>query len=132
MPRARVQTASGRWAVVHASRLNRPGVTDQLAIILEEARPSELAPVILAAYGLTDREREIAQLMLRGYSTAAMAAALVISPDTVQDHCKAIFDKVGVHSRKEVVARLFAQQYAPHLKAGHAPSPNGWFLATGT
>jgi DNA-binding CsgD family transcriptional regulator len=34
----------------------------------------------------------------------------------VQDHLKSIFDKVGVGTRGELVARLFFEHYAPELK----------------
>lgn len=43
--------------------------------------------------------------LLRGESTATIAAALHLSPWTVQDHLKAIFDKTDVRSRRPFVAR---------------------------
>jgi DNA-binding CsgD family transcriptional regulator len=42
---------------------------------------------------------------MRGDDTATIAAALYLSPWTVQDHLKAIFDKTGVRSRKAFVAQ---------------------------
>jgi DNA-binding CsgD family transcriptional regulator len=127
LPRVRLRTAAGRWLVLHASRLVSSRGEPQIAVILEEARPAEIAPVIMQAYGLSPREGEITQLVLRGLSTAAMAEALYIAPTTVQDHLKAIFDKVGVHSRRDLVGQIFAQQYAPRLGAGARPGADGWF-----
>jgi DNA-binding NarL/FixJ family response regulator len=108
MPRIRLRTASGRWLVLHASRLRAASNDEQIAIIFEEARPSEIAPLIIDAYGLTRRQGEIAQLVLRGLSTAEVSEELHITPNTVHDHFKAIFDKVGVRSRRELVGQVFA------------------------
>src|SRR5579859_1409458 len=115
LPRVRMQTRAGRWLVVHASRLAGSGVEPggQIAVILEAAQPLEMAPLVLAAYALTPREREVATLVLAGRSTAAIAATLVISPLTVQQHLKAMFEKLGVRSRRELVARLLGAHYSP-------------------
>jgi predicted transcriptional regulator len=49
--------------------------------------------------------------------TAEIADELFLSAHTVRDHVKAIFAKVGVSSRGELVARLFAEYYQPaHLQ----------------
>jgi DNA-binding CsgD family transcriptional regulator len=121
LPRVRLRTASGRWLVLHASRLAGAGQAGQIAIIVEEAQPEDVAPVIVQAYGLTPREREIAQLVLRGLSTAEISGALHISTNTVQDHCKAIFDKVGVSSRRELVAQIFGRHYLPRITVAAQP-----------
>src|ERR687894_2114783 len=127
MPRIRLRTDSGRWLVLHASRLRAADAEGQIAVIFEEARPSEIAPLIVDAYGLTKREGEITRLVLRGLSTAEVSGELHITPNTVRDHFKAIFDKVGVRSRRELVGQVFAQQYQPRMAAGHEPDADGWF-----
>ena len=111
MPRVRLRTAAGRWLLVHASRLTGPGAQSQTAIFLEEARPAEIAPLILSAHQLTSREGEITQLVLQGLSTAEISDRLCITLNTVQGYLKSIFDKVGVRSRRELVAHLFHQHY---------------------
>src|SRR5215212_8122457 len=127
MPRIRLRTASGRWLVLHASRLRAAETEAQIAVIFEEARSSEIAPLIVDAYGLTKREGEITKLVLRGLSTAEVSEELHITPNTVRDHFKAIFDKVGVRSRRELVGQVFTQQYQPHMATGHEPNADGWF-----
>jgi DNA-binding CsgD family transcriptional regulator len=127
MPRIRLRTASGRWLVLHASRLRAAGTEGQIAVIFEEARPAEIAPLIVDAYGLTKREGEITRLVLRGLSTAQVSEELHITPNTVRDHFKAIFDKVGVRSRRELVGQVFAQHYQPRMATGQEPGADGWF-----
>jgi DNA-binding CsgD family transcriptional regulator len=109
---ARVRTRSGRWLLLHGSVLGtRP------AVILEAARPAELAALISDAYALTRRERAVTQLVAQGLSTNEIASRLFLSPYTVQDHLKSIFEKADVGSRGELVARLFFEHYAPRLTA---------------
>ena len=110
-PRVRVQTRSGRWAVVHAADMTSPRGRG-IAVVVEAARPVEIAPLILLAHGLTKREGEIAQLTLQGKTTKVIARELRISANTVEDHLKAVFAKVGVGSRGELTARIYHDHYA--------------------
>jgi DNA-binding CsgD family transcriptional regulator len=128
MPRARVRTRSGQWLILHASRLSAPSAAGQTAVILEVARPTEVAPLVLHAYNLTEREAHVSQLVLKGLSTVEIAAALSVSALTVQQHLKAVFDKIGVRSRRELAARIFAQQYLPRILSGSRIGADGWFV----
>ena len=127
LPKVRLRTASGHWLVLHASRLGGPSASGQIAVIIEAARPAEVAPLIVQAYDLTKRESEIMQSVLRGLSTGEISATYQISSNTVQDHLKSIFEKVGVRSRRELAGQLFAQQYQPRLGSGRDLDANGWF-----
>jgi DNA-binding CsgD family transcriptional regulator len=109
--RVRVRTRSGRWAAVHASPMAGLGEGRHVAVVIEPAKPAELAPVILLAHGLTRREGQVAQLALQGQTNKRVARDLRISEHTVEDHLKAIFAKVGVSSRGELTARIFAEHY---------------------
>ena len=106
---ARIRTRAGRWVVVRGS-LSGP---DQVVVLLEAARPAELAEVITDAYGFTERERMITTLVARGLSTTEIAGRLHLSGYTVQDHLKAIFDKSGTSSRGQLVSRLFLDHDRP-------------------
>lgn len=112
--RARVLGRSGRWLVIHGSAMrDADGNDDRVTVVIEAAKGSEVAPIIVEAYGLTPREREITEALARGASTAEIARALYLSPHTVRDYLKAVFEKVGVSSRGELVAKLFAEHYLP-------------------
>ena len=114
LARARVRSRGGEWLVVRGSPLG-DGAGARVAVHLEAAPATELAPLIVAAYGLTDRERSVTELVARGHSTSEIAARLGVSAYTVQDHLKSIFDKSGTGSRAELVARLFLDHHAPSL-----------------
>jgi DNA-binding CsgD family transcriptional regulator len=103
--RARLRDARGQWAVLEASPLIG-GDDDQIAITIQPASGDHLLSLLLLAYGLTPRERDICREMISGHSTSDITDRLFISSNTVQDHLKSIFAKVGVRSRGELVARL--------------------------
>jgi DNA-binding NarL/FixJ family response regulator len=113
--RARVRTARGNWVTVRGSALG-DGPDPSVAVLIEDAQPPELAPLIADAYGLTDRERCVTELVAKGFSTNDIGQRLHLSAYTVQDHLKSIFDKTGASSRGELVARLFFDHYAPRLQ----------------
>ncbi|MDM8083771.1 helix-turn-helix transcriptional regulator [Cellulomonas cellasea] len=103
--RARLRGPDGRWAVLEASLLIGSD-EEQTAITIEPATGDQLLGLLLTAYGLTAREREICHEVIGGHSTAEIAEHLFITTNTVQDHLKSMFAKVGVRSRGEMVARL--------------------------
>jgi DNA-binding CsgD family transcriptional regulator len=122
LPRARVRGTSGRWLAIYASRTRETGPGPaNTAVIIEEARPAEIAPLIMQAYGLSPREARVTSLVLQGLPTAEIAAEAHLSPYTVQDHLKAIFEKAGVRSRRELVARIFEQYHWPRYGLGENP-----------
>jgi DNA-binding NarL/FixJ family response regulator len=131
LPRAHVQLRSGLWLAVQASGLTTSSGKRQVAVIVEPAGPSEIAPLIVSAYALTHRETEIAQRVLQGLSTKEIASTLSIPTLTVQQHLKLIVDQVGVRSRRELVSQVFDQHYMPRIKAGASIRANGWFVEPG-
>jgi DNA-binding CsgD family transcriptional regulator len=123
---ARVPRRTGGWLLLHGMLLNG-GEDERVAVLIQPAKDPEIASLIVAAYRLTGRERDVTRLVLQGCSTAEIADRLRVSRYTVQDYLKSIFTKVGVRSRRELIARLFLQQYAPRLEARMSVAANGWF-----
>jgi DNA-binding CsgD family transcriptional regulator len=113
---ARARTADGRWVFVRGWVL-RNATTARTAITLEPARGPELSELLAEAYGLTARERRVSKLVAQGLPNAAIAARLYLSTYTVQDHLKAIFEKLDVSNRGQLVARLFLD---PHQRSAGA------------
>lgn len=116
LPSSTVRTASGSWLVLHGAVMNGGGSSDEVAVFIQRAHPTLVAPLLLKAYGLTQREQEVTQLVLRGATTAQAAQRLAISPHTVNDHLKAIFDKTGARTRGELSARLFFGEHLPRIQ----------------
>lgn len=113
-----VPTSAG-WITLHAS-LPEGSTAGRIAIVLERSASPEATSVQLEAHGVTAREREIAGLLAGGLTNPEIAERLVLSPYTVQDHIKSLFEKTGVSSRQELVARVFLDDYMPQL-ARRAP-----------
>jgi DNA-binding CsgD family transcriptional regulator len=105
---------SDGWIMLHASLPGPPG-DGRIAVVLERAAGARSATVRLEAFGATAREREVATLLARGLSRAELAEALVLSPHTVEDHVKSLYEKLGVASRQELVARVFLDEYLPEV-----------------
>jgi DNA-binding CsgD family transcriptional regulator len=112
---ARVLSESGTWVVLHGAPLVSDGPT-RVAVIVEPAHPARITPLLMSAYGLTEREQEVTRLVLQGDSTAQIAEGLTVSPHTVQEHLKNIFEKTGVRSRRDLVSKVFFSHYEPRLR----------------
>jgi DNA-binding CsgD family transcriptional regulator len=115
LPSALVKTPAGTWLVLHGGLVgtSRAGV---VAVFIQRAHPTLVAPLLLKAYGLTPREQDVTQLVLRGATTAQAAQRLAISPHTVTDHLKSIFEKTGARTRGELSATLFFGEHLPRIE----------------
>jgi DNA-binding NarL/FixJ family response regulator len=58
-------------------------------------------------YNLTEREKDVLQLMVKGYTYKKAAAELYISVETIRSHIKNIYEKLHVNSKSEAVAKAF-------------------------
>jgi DNA-binding NarL/FixJ family response regulator len=57
-------------------------------------------------WNLTSRQSEVLELVARGMTNARIAATLGIRLGTVEFHISRIFDRVGVNSRKALIATV--------------------------
>ncbi len=62
-----------------------------------------------------DRATDLQTLIAQDLDTATIAERLFISPWTVQDHCKAIFEKTGTRTRRELRAVIFFTDHLPAI-----------------
>ncbi len=102
-PLARVHVGNGTWLRLRASRVQPAG---HVAVTIEIASPAERVDLFCRAHALTPRERHVLESVVAGADTHETATRLFISPNTVQDNLKAVFDKAGVHSRRELMTRV--------------------------
>jgi DNA-binding CsgD family transcriptional regulator len=108
---ARVRAPSGAWLTVHASQLDDRDAS--VAVVIEPTSPIALAPLIIAAYALTPRESEVTRRLIAGLPRKTIASELRISPHTVNDHIKVVFDKTGVSSAGQLREQIFFQPPSP-------------------
>lgn len=118
IPCLRVRARTGRWLTLQAS-LTEPvdGGPVETVVVIAPAGPTETVQLQSTAYCLSAREREVVDLVVRGYSTRQISYSLYISESTVQGHLSHVFDKVGVKSRRELLKRLFLDNLSPQTSA---------------
>lgn len=61
-------------------------------------------PTLSKLGALTEREREVLDLLAQGLTNKEIAERLFITPNTVKRHLKAVFEKLGVHTRSAATA----------------------------
>jgi DNA-binding NarL/FixJ family response regulator len=79
-----------------------PGIAVRLTEYFATSQPSAPAPIFPE---LSDREREILDLVAQGRSNAEIAARLVLSPKTVRNHVSNVLNKLQVADRTEAAIK---------------------------
>lgn len=111
----RIRGRSGQWMRLDVKPME--GDSELVAVSIAPAGVRDLFPILLAAYGLTERESAVTLLLVRGLATREIATELSISPHTVRDHTKAIYEKASVNTRGELVAQLFSNHVLEEFHA---------------
>ena len=103
--RAVVPVPGGGDPLVVRRMARTPGRT---TVLVFERGTRGASRELLEALGLSPREAEVLQAMMRGRATAAIAVELGVSPRTVSKHAERIYDKLGVHDRVAAVSSAWA------------------------
>jgi DNA-binding CsgD family transcriptional regulator len=98
----RARAMHGGWASLHAAPLLPASAAGSVVVTIGPPGPAYVADVLMRAWELSPRERQIAAAIVAGQGTRQAARALDISEHTVRQHAKAVFAKVGVHSREHL------------------------------
>ncbi len=99
---------TGQRYTLYATR--NQGGTDQApltTVLLAPEHPAEAGTTLARLYGLSPREREVLVRIARGESTREIATHLGLSTWTIQEHVGNACAKVGVRTRRELLARIF-------------------------
>lgn len=87
-----------------------PSDDDRKRVVISVANVTEDQlrenPVYRVQYKLTDREIDVAVLLLAGYNSTDIAKILTISVNTVKTHLKNLYAKTDVHNRRELIELL--------------------------
>ena len=98
----RAEIARALDAVAHGDVMFSSAIAGRVMSYFAAGRPGvDVAPFP----ELTDREREVLDMVARGLTNAAIARALVVSDKTVRNHVSNVFAKLHVAGRAEAVAR---------------------------
>ena len=93
-----------------------PLVRQEFSILALTAAPPSKAEVdeicieVAKEFSLSAREREILELIARGYTTNTISVKLVISPYTVNTHIRHIYEKMQIHKRSELLNYINMQR----------------------
>jgi DNA-binding CsgD family transcriptional regulator len=110
------RAVDGQWVMIEAARLEggadgeiaaarlEGGADGEIAVTFRPATPGETFDRLCRIYALSRRERQVVAALLQALDTRTVSERLFISQHTVQDHLKSIFERVGVHSRRELRA----------------------------
>ncbi len=104
--RTRVHLSGGLWLTLRAARIGAASSGDNgIAVTIEQTPPSERVDLFARACGLSPRESELVGLLVTGCDTREVAARMLVSEHTVQDHLKSVFAKTMTNNRRTLLAR---------------------------
>ncbi len=91
------------WATPEEYRTYQTYLNDDAATLRRPGRYQARCNAVAERYGLSPRERDVFDLLVRGRSIDYIAQSLTISFNTAKSHIRHIYVKVDVHSRQELL-----------------------------
>ncbi len=106
---AEIETRSGRRSRVTAQSYELPEMPGTIVTVLQEQGPTPAVSLTtIVEPRLTEREQQVAELIVDGMTSGEVAERLFLSPHTVRQHLKQIYRKLGVNSRAALTRMLLA------------------------
>ncbi|MCW3017223.1 MAG: two component transcriptional regulator, LuxR family [Solirubrobacterales bacterium] len=105
-------------AAIRAALLGDPPATDRPTVSV--AVPPAPPPALASALTLTDREREVLELLAVGLTNREIAARLHLGPDSVKKHATGLYRKLGVSNRTQAARRAADLLSQPRLIQGRS------------
>ncbi len=88
--------------VLHGEIVVDPSLAGRVALSAARLHRGEFWPG--ARFGLTQRESEVLELMVRGHSNRSIAKRLILGDETIKTHARSLYRKLGVSDRAQAVA----------------------------
>ncbi len=98
------------------------GQEDTVAVVLSQERLPD-APEVPADWPLTQQERRVVRLLLRGLGNRQISVELAVSEKTVESHLGHVYEKLEVHSRSHLLTRYFSEVHGPTLNLVDGAGP---------
>jgi DNA-binding NarL/FixJ family response regulator len=118
-----VRSSQAQLTAPSAARLTPEMQPDEIAKVVSRVVAREPVACVPAARGedrLSEREREVLDLMCTGATNREIAAAMYVGAETVKKHATAVYRKLGVRNRTEAVQRAAAQVAVAPISRGGA------------
>jgi DNA-binding CsgD family transcriptional regulator len=100
------QPDSSVRAALFWARTDEGGEPYVVVALEERNAPPEVLTRSADEFGLTKAEAAVVRELLRGSGTAEIGTRLFIARDTVRTHLKRVYEKMNVHSRVELLAKI--------------------------
>lgn len=97
------QAATSAKQSASASSTSTPPVQDTTTSLHEAPQATNCLDTFIKTYGLTSREAEILEYLVRGRSLPYVANELFVTTGTIKTHVRHIYAKINVNSRQELL-----------------------------